>query len=86
MPVRKLGGRYLELHVRNKNGRVRVNSVGINAVEYPTRINNKFESISAISYQDCVYKSSLTGVKSKYKNISILRILNGLLNSRLFSY
>ena len=43
MPVRKLGGRYLELHVRNKTGQVRVNSVGINAVEYPTRINDEFE-------------------------------------------
>lgn len=49
-------------------------------------INNQFESISAISYVDSVFKSSLTGIKLGSKDLSILRILSGLLNSELFSY
>lgn len=56
MPVRKLGGRYLELHIRNKVGRVKVRSIGLNVVEYPTRSHSGFrcsdgrlEKIMAVS-------------------------------------
>lgn len=37
MPVRKLSGRYLELHVRNPDSAIRIQAVGLRAVEYPTR-------------------------------------------------
>lgn len=50
-------------------------------------INNRFESKSAISYKDCVFKSSLTGIKLKSsKKLNILKTINGLLNSNFFSY
>ena len=49
-------------------------------------INNKFESISAISYVDCLFKSSLTGIKLGDRDVFLLRILSGLLNSEFFSY
>lgn len=49
-------------------------------------INNKFESISAISYVGCVFKSSLTGIKLGGREVFVLQILSGLLNSELFSY
>lgn len=37
MPVRKLGGRYLEVHTRNTNSAVHIVSIGLLSVEYPTR-------------------------------------------------
>jgi alpha-L-rhamnosidase len=43
MPVRKLGCRYLELHVRNGTNPVKINSVCLKTVEYPTRIIERFE-------------------------------------------
>ena len=50
-------------------------------------INKKLESKSAISYKNCVFKSSLTGIKLlDLKKINDLKIINGLLNSNLFSY
>ncbi|MDN3510052.1 MAG: SAM-dependent methyltransferase [Candidatus Jettenia sp.] len=50
-------------------------------------INKRLESVSAISYKNCVFKSSLTGVKLKdSKKLNVLIIINGLLNSNLFSY
>ena len=50
-------------------------------------INKKLESKSAISYKNCVFKSSLTGIKLlDLKKINVLKIINGLLNSNLFSY
>lgn len=50
-------------------------------------INKRLESVSAISYKNCVFKSSLTGVKLKNsKKLHVLIIINGLLNSNLFSY
>ncbi|PIU84002.1 MAG: hypothetical protein COS68_01060 [Elusimicrobia bacterium CG06_land_8_20_14_3_00_38_11] len=50
-------------------------------------INNRFESKSAISYKDCVFKSSLTGIKLKCsRKLNILKTVNGLLNSYFFSY
>lgn len=50
-------------------------------------INKKLESISAISYKNCVFKSSLTGIKLiDSKKLNVLKIINGLWNSNLFSY
>ena len=51
-------------------------------------INKKLESKSAISYKNCVFKSSLTGIKLllDLKKNNDLKIINGLLNSNLFSY
>jgi hypothetical protein len=50
-------------------------------------INKKLESKSAISYENCVFKSSLTGIKLlDLKKFNVLKIINGLLNSNLFSY
>lgn len=44
-------------------------------------------AVSAISYTDGVFKSSLTGVKGKSKGaISILRNISGILNSSFFAY
>ena len=42
-----------------------------------------FKAISAISYSNALYQHSLTGIKG---NLTILRILCGLLNSDLFAY
>lgn len=42
MPVRKLSGRYLELHVRNPDNAIHIQTVGLRAVEYPTRTNIEF--------------------------------------------
>jgi len=47
-------------------------------------VNKKLESVSAISYQSCVFKSSLTGIIST--QIDILRNINALLNSKFFSF
>ena len=50
-------------------------------------LNEKYQSVSAISYLDIVFKSSLTAIKVKTKNkLQILQIINGLFNSDLFSY
>ncbi len=50
-------------------------------------INKRLESISAISYKNCIFKSSLTGIKFiDLKKLNVLKIINGLLNSNLFSY
>ena len=50
-------------------------------------INKKIESKSAISYENCVFKSSLTGIKLlDLKKFNDLKIINGLMNSNLFSY
>ncbi|ODS36088.1 MAG: hypothetical protein A7316_10345 [Candidatus Altiarchaeales archaeon WOR_SM1_86-2] len=49
--------------------------------------NKELESVSAISYENCVFKSSLTGIKLiDSKKLNTLKIINGLLNSNLFSY
>lgn len=48
---------------------------------------NDLKSVSAISYTDAVYKSSLTGIKGKNNTtIDILRRISGILNSSFFSY
>lgn len=47
-------------------------------------ISENMKSVSAISYQDAVFKSSLTGIKSP--SIKVLRNILGILNSSLFSY
>ena len=50
-------------------------------------VNNDLNSVSAVSYRDSVYKSSLTGIKGKGKNsINTLRQISGILNSSFFSY
>ncbi|MCL2722100.1 MAG: N-6 DNA methylase [Treponema sp.] len=50
-------------------------------------VTNELKSVSAVCYKDSVYRSSLTGIKSKTKGeIDILRQIAGLLNSSLFSY
>lgn len=50
-------------------------------------INKKLESKSAISYENCIFKSSLTGIKLiDSKKLNVLKTINGFLNSSLFSY
>jgi hypothetical protein len=45
------------------------------------------KSVAAICYQDSVYKSSLTGIKTTDReNIYLLRQIAGFLNSNVFSY
>ncbi|MCK5599629.1 N-6 DNA methylase [bacterium] len=48
--------------------------------------DNKLHAISGISYSQNIFKSSLTGIKTGLNNINILRIINGILNSDLYSY
>ncbi len=48
--------------------------------------DNKFYSISALIYQDSVFTSSITAIKSKHNNISELKNLCGLFNSTLLTY
>lgn len=48
---------------------------------------SSFQAVSAVSYSDGVYKSSLTGIKAIGENtINTLRLISGVLNSSLFSY
>ncbi|AQQ71631.1 Bacterial alpha-L-rhamnosidase [Limihaloglobus sulfuriphilus] len=42
MPVRKLGCRYIELHVRNSRGRVNINSVSLRTQQYPLSFSSDF--------------------------------------------
>ena len=50
-------------------------------------VTNELKSVSAVCYQDAVYKSSLTGIKGKSTNeIGILQEMSGLLTSSMFSY
>jgi hypothetical protein len=48
---------------------------------------NDLKAVSAITYDNCVYKSSLTGIKGFGNNtIQTLRNICGILNSSFFSY
>lgn len=50
-------------------------------------VNNDLKSVSAISYNDVVFKSSLTGIKSRsYDELKQLRTIAGILNSSFSSY
>ncbi|MBB2950170.1 Eco57I restriction-modification methylase domain-containing protein [Sphingobacterium sp. JUb56] len=50
-------------------------------------VNTNLNSVSAVCYQDSVYKSSLTGIKGKDDStIKTLRQISGILNSTFFSY
>ncbi|MFC4095740.1 Eco57I restriction-modification methylase domain-containing protein [Euzebyella saccharophila] len=48
--------------------------------------NKYFKSVSAISEQDVVFRSSLTAIKSIDKNIDILNSMCAILNSSFYAY
>lgn len=49
--------------------------------------NNRFQSVSGISYEKAIFKSSLTGVKAINKSdLSFLKAFSAIFNSLFFSY
>lgn len=48
---------------------------------------NNFKSVSAISYSDCLFKSSLTSIKPlKKEDLDYLKGISAIINSSFFSY
>lgn len=48
--------------------------------------DTSFRSVSAVSENDAVFRSSLTAIKSDSDNIELLKSICGILNSSFFSY
>lgn len=48
--------------------------------------NTSFRSVSAVSENDAVFRSSLTAIKTDSDNIELLKSICGVLNSSFFSY
>lgn len=49
--------------------------------------NNKFQSVSGLSYEKAVFKSSLTGIKAIEKDgLGYLKAISAILNSSFFAY
>ncbi len=49
-------------------------------------VDDNFRGVSAIKYDDAVFTSSITAIKSKNNDLDVLKNINALFNSSLFSY
>lgn len=49
-------------------------------------VDDNFRGVSAMKYDDAVFTSSITAIKSKTNDLDILKSMNALFNSSLFSY
>ncbi len=84
-PTKEWDGDKLGYIFRDKNGEIdtRIYKAPVLLLKDGTKDS---QNIAAISYYDCVYNDSFTGIVSNDGNVAILRNVMGMLNSSLNEY